>query len=312
VSFRPRSVVRSLVSLCCIGLSLADAFLAETGSSSRAAAADEPAHFHHVRLNAPDVSASKSFYQKYYGAVPVKYRGNPDALFVERSFLLFNAVGAPADGKLDTGIWHIGWGGVDVAHEYGWLKKHGLDIVTPLSPLPGPDNFYFYSRGPGHELIEINTMGHHRFAHVHFFATDVNATCRWYAKHLGLKPRLPERPKPAGDMSTLAKIWINVIPCDNVTMIFFGKPDVEPSPPWWPEPPLKAIQPTKGRPIDHIAFSYRQIEPVLAALQSSGIKIVEPIKEDPKYHFKSFFVEGPDHVLIEIVEEKPIPEGIWE
>ncbi len=221
-------------------------------------------------------------------------------------------VDAPADGKLDTGIWHIGWGGVDVAHEYEWLKKQKLDIVTPLSPLPGPDNYYFYARGPGHELIEINTMGHYRFAHVHFFATDVNATCRWYVKHLGLKPRLPERRKPAGDMSTLAKIWINVIQCDNVTMIFFGKPDVEPPPPWWPEPPLKTLQPTKGRPIDHIAFSYRHIEPVLAAMQSSGVKIVEPIKEDPKYHFKSFYVEGPDRVLIEIVEEKPIPEGIWE
>jgi catechol 2,3-dioxygenase-like lactoylglutathione lyase family enzyme len=311
VSFRRQTVARSLAALCFVGLSFAEVFLVDPGSPSRAVAADEPAHFHHVRLNTPDVGASKSFYQKYYGAVPVKYRGNPDALFVERSFLLFNAVGAPADGKLDTGIWHIGWGGVDVPHEYEWLKKQGLEIATPLSPL-GNNNYYFYARGPGRELIEINTMKHHRFGHVHFFCTDVNETCRWYAKHLGLKRLLPERPKPAGDMSTIAKIWINVIDCDNVRMLFFGKPDVEPPPPWWPEPPLKTLQPTKGRPIDHIAFSYRQIEPVLAALQSSGVKIVEPIKEDPKYHFKSFFVEGPDHVLIEIVEEKPIPEGTWE
>ena len=61
-------------------------------------------------------------------------------------------------------------------------------------------------------------------------------------------------------MSTLAGIWINVIQCDNVTMIFFGKPDVSPSPPWWPDEPLKEIQPTKGRPIDRIAFSYRDID----------------------------------------------------
>jgi catechol 2,3-dioxygenase-like lactoylglutathione lyase family enzyme len=278
---------------------------------ARGAAADEPAHFHHVRLNAPDPQESIAFYKKYYGAVPIKYRGNPDALFVERSFLLLNKVDAPADGTLDTGIWHMGWGGVDVPHEFEWLKKEGLEIATPLSPL-GNNNYYFYARGPGHELIEINTMGHHRFGHVHFFCTDVNATTSWYVKHLGLKARLPNRPKPTGDMSTIAKIWINVIQCDNVTMIFFGKPDIEPGPPWWRDPPLKEINPTKGRPIDHIAFSYRQIEPVLEAMQKSGVKIVEPIKEDPKYHFKSFYVEGPDNVLIEIVEEKPIPEGIWE
>jgi catechol 2,3-dioxygenase-like lactoylglutathione lyase family enzyme len=276
------------------------------------ALAAEPAHFHHVRLNVQATRPSIDFYRKYYGAVPVKYRGNPDALFVERSFLLFNVVDSAPDGALDTGIWHIGWGGVDVRNEYEWWKKHGLAIATPLSPLPGVDNYYFYARGPGKELIEINTMGHHRFAHVHFFCTDVNATCRWYAEHLGIKPRYPERPKPAGDMSSLNKIWINVINCDNVTLIFFGKPDVEPPPPWWPEAPLKALKPTKGRPIDHLAFSYRQIEPVFEAMQKSGVKIVEPIKEDPKYHFKSFYVEGPDNVLIEVVEEKPIPEGIWE
>ncbi len=47
-------------------------------------------------------------------------------------------------------------------------------------------------------------------------------------------------------------------------------------------------------------------------MKQSGVKIAETPKIDPKYHFKSFFVEGPDGVLIEIVEEKPVPDGIWE
>lgn len=280
--------------------------------SSQAIAADEPAHFHHVRLNVQDVPKSMSFYRRVFGAVPVKYRGNPESMFVERSFLFFNKVDSPPDPALNTGIWHIGWGGVDVRNEYEWIRKHGVDIQTPLSPLPGADNYYFYMSGPDKELIEINTMGHHRFGHVHFFADDVNATCAWYAKHLGLKPRFPSRPKPAGDMSTLDKIWINVIQCDNVTMIFFGKPDLDKAPPWWREPPLKKLQPTQGRPIDHIAFSYRHIDPVLERLKQSGVKIVQTVQVDPRYHFKSFSVQGPDGVLIEIVEEKPIPEGIWE
>jgi len=44
----------------------------------------------------------------------------------------------------------------------------------------------------------------------------------------GLKPRFPQVKKPAGNMSGLSSIWINIIQCDNVTMIFFGKPDVLP------------------------------------------------------------------------------------
>ncbi len=105
---------------------------------------------------------------------------------------------------------------------------------------------------------------------------------------------------------------MNFIQCDNVLMIFFGKPDVEPAPPWWPAAPLKEIQPTKDRPIDRLGFSYRDIQGVYDRMQAAGVKILEPISERPQYRMKSFLVEGPDRVSIEIVESKPIPEGIWE
>jgi catechol 2,3-dioxygenase-like lactoylglutathione lyase family enzyme len=155
-------------------------------------------------------------------------------------------------------------------------------------------------------------MGHHRFAHVHFFCTDVNASAQWYHQHLGLRPRLNHPKKPAGNMATLGGIWMNVIQCDNVQMIFFGKPDVSPSPPWWPDPPLVDIQPTKDRPIDRIGFSYREIEPVFERMKAAGVTILEPIAERSDLKLKSFLVEGPDRVSVEIVEAKPIPEGTWD
>ncbi|MBX7167284.1 MAG: VOC family protein [Pirellulales bacterium] len=279
-----------------------------------------PARFHHVRLNVTNPKRSVQFYRRVFGAVPVQFNDAVEALFTERSFILFNQVAEPPEAALNTGIWHIGWGGVDVKNEYEWWKNHDVDIHTPLSPLPGPNNYYMYISGPDKELIEINTMGHHRFAHVHFFADDVNAACAWYAKHLGLKPRAPQVPKPPapteprkpGDPKALSDIWINTIQCDNVLMIFFGKPDWDPAPYWWPDPPLKEIQPTRGRPIDHLAFSYRQIEPVFERMQREGATIVEPIAVREPHKLKSFFVQGPDQVLIEVVESKPIPEGLWQ
>jgi catechol 2,3-dioxygenase-like lactoylglutathione lyase family enzyme len=276
-------------------------------------AAEEPhARFHHVTLNVVDPQKSIQFYGRVFGATPVKFRGVADAAFTEKSFLLFNKVDKPADNRLNTGVWHIGWGGVDVKNEYEWWKRHNVDFHTPLTPLGGPDNYYMYINGPDKELIEINTMGHHRFAHVHFFCTDVNEVTDWYTKHLGLKPRVPRREKPKGDMSTLAGIWINVIQADNVTMIFFGKPDITPAPPWWPDEPLKDIQPTAGRPIDRIGFSYRDVGPVYDRLKAAGVKIIEPLAERPQFKLKSFIVEGPEKVSIEIVEAKPVPEGVWE
>lgn len=272
----------------------------------------EAARFHHVRLNTMDPSKSIEFYAKHFGAVPIRWKGVADALFVERSFLLFNKVAEAPPKELTSGIWHIGWGGVDVVNEYQWLKRHGVDFHTPPQPLPGFDNFYMYINGPAGELIEINTMGHRRFAHVHFFCDDVNATCDWYAKHLGLKPRRATVPKPKAKMDTLLGIWMNFIQCDNVVMIFFGKPDAEPSPPWWPDPPLKEFQPTKGRPIDHIAFAYRDIQAVYDRMKESRAEILSEPAFDGVYGFKSFYVQGPDKVLVEIVEAKPIPEASWE
>lgn len=282
--------------------------------TQEAAAQDavEPARFHHVRLNVTEPQKSIKFYRDVFGAVPVKYRGKVDALFCERSFLILNQVDVPPNGQLNTGIWHMGWGGVDVKNEFEWWKAKGVDIHTPLSPLPGKDNYYMYISGPDKELIEINTMGHHRFGHVHLFATDVNETTRWYQQHLGLKARMPMGKKPLGDMSTLAGIWMNVLPCDNVAIIVFGKPDVEPAPPWWPDSPLREIQPTDGRPINHIAFSYRQIEPVLERMKAAGVEVVQPIQTDQRLGHNSFQVRGPDGVLVEVVEAKPIPEGVWD
>jgi catechol 2,3-dioxygenase-like lactoylglutathione lyase family enzyme len=274
-------------------------------------AEDERAHFHHVHLNVTNPEKSIQFYTSVFGATPTKFQGVSDALFTERSFILLNKVEAPPPSELRSGIWHIGWGGVDVANEYEWLKKKGVTFHTPLTPLRGPDNYYMYISGPDKELVEINTMGHHRFAHVHLFANDVNETAAWYADHLGIPLRTREVPKPK-DMVAARGVWANAFRCDNVNFIIFGKPDTEPVPPWWPDPPLKSLAPTRGRAIDHVAFSFRSIEPVFQRMKSAGVQIVEPIAVREDYRLKSFFVLGPNEVLVEIVEAKPIPEGIWE
>ena len=67
-----------------------------------------------------------------------------------------------------------------------------------------------------------------------------------------------------------------------------------------------------GRVIDHIAFSFRDIQPVFDKMKANGVEIVKPITEDPELKMKSFFVRGPDQVLVEVIEAKPIPEGVWE
>jgi catechol 2,3-dioxygenase-like lactoylglutathione lyase family enzyme len=72
----------------------------------------------------------------------------------------------------------------------------------------------------------------------------------------------------------------------------------------------RQLQSTQGSPIDHIAFSYENIEPELERMKAAGVTIAQPIAERPE-GVKSFFITGPDAVSIEIVEAKPIPDGLW-
>ena len=46
-------------------------------------------------------------------------------------------------------------------------------------------------------------------------------------------------------------------------------------------------------------------------MKAAGVQIEAPIAMRPADDLKSFFVRGPDNVLIEIVEAKPIPDGLW-
>jgi catechol 2,3-dioxygenase-like lactoylglutathione lyase family enzyme len=133
----------------------------------------------------------------------------------------------------------------------------------------------------------------------------VNATAQWFVDHLGLQGR-GDRPKPEDPN----RIWSNAVFVDNVNLIVFEKPS--PGGRLWEEGMKVDFDPTKGAVIDHLAFSYRDIEPVHERMKAAGLEIVEPISTNEDTGVTSFFVQGPGKLLIEIVEEKPIPEGIWE
>lgn len=266
--------------------------------------------FHHVGLNVTDPDETVEFYSKVFGALGVEYAGKAKALFTERSFLMLQQVAQTPPSNLSSAIWHIGWAGVDGVNEYEYWKKQGVEFQTPPNPLG--DEYWMYLYGPDAELIEIFTgERHHRFNHVHLLATDPNLTTDWYARYLGARPRREHvEPRVTGD----AQFWSNSIRVDNVSIIVFGYPDPENPPFYMPEEATPgAFAPTSGRSIDHLAFSYRDIDPVFAHMKEQGAEIVKPIApSDELGGGRSFFVMAPDGVLVEVVEAQPIPDSAWE
>lgn len=279
-------------------------------------AAKEPvASFHHVRLNVTDPKKTINFYKKYLGAVEVAYRGQTPALFTERSFILLNKVDAPPPHLPKSAISHIGWASVDGQADYEWLKSQGVEFETPIGQLG--NNYGMYLYGPDKELVELWTGGrNHRFDHLHLWATDVEATAKWFREHLGVKGNVLPQPQ-LKDRENIAAIRMAFLQCDNVGIVLFGRPDFESR--WWPggsfkteDGPAGPFEPTDGRTIDHVAFSYRDIEPVFERMKAAGVEIVQPIAEQKDLGHKSFFVRAPDNILVEIVQAKPIPDASWE
>lgn len=274
----------------------------------------EPAHFHHVRLNVTDPDASVKFYSKNFGAVPVNYRHVSKGLFTEQSFILLNKVDEPARHGPRTALSHIGWASTNGQGTYDWLKSQGVEFQTDIAPLAG--NYGMYAYGPDQELVEVWTGSkNHRFDHAHLWANDVEAMCNWYKEHLGATPRV--LPKPAlKHPENIAAIWMGFMQIDNLNLVVFGKPDFESI--WWPgtnytaEDAPPEFESTKGYVVNHLAFSYRDIDPVFERMENAGVEIVEPISKKADVGHRSFFVMAPDKILVEIVEARPIPEGLWD
>jgi len=284
------------------------------GVTASAQDAVEPAHFHHVRMNVINPSVSVKFYAKNFGAVPVNYRNVSNGLFTEQSFILFNKVDEPAPNGPRTALSHIGWASNNGQGTYDWLKSQGVEFQTDIASLGG--NYGMYAYGPDKELVEVWTGSkNHRFDHAHLWATDVEKTCHWFRDHLGAKPRIMPKPK-LKDRENIAAIWMGFMQIDNLSFVAFGKPDFDSV--WWPGSNYKPedappeFEPTKGTVINHLAFSYRDIDPVFDRMKKAGVEIVEPISQKEGVGHRSFFVMAPDKLLIEIVEARPIPEGLWD
>lgn len=282
--------------------------LVGAGVSGLALQQAEPpaAHFHHVHANSTDPAKTQQFYETTFGAQPVKFKGKTDALFLSRGFLLINRV-ATAPSSLDaTAIRHIGWAGIDGPNEFERFKQKGLAFHTPLTPLG--TNWFFYIYGPDREVAEVYTGDqNHLFNHVHLSVNDLGATVGWYERMLGVKfPASAHAPRPTGPNAR----WGSQARVDGVSFVLIYKDD------YYADsehrlPVGRTLQTTAGSPFDHIAFSYERIAPELERMRAAGATILQPIADRPE-GVKSFFVQGPDGVVVEVVEAKAIPDGLWQ
>src|SRR5262249_13138776 len=136
-----------------------------------------------------DPAAAIDFYTSKFDCEKGRFAGAIDAVWAQKSWLLFDKVPATPPWELTSAVWHFGWGVEDMKTTYQKQLEMGTKFFTPLTDISWlagrPDFYYAYVEGPDHALIEINTAAHHRFGHLHLFSEDPIATGEWYVNHFG-------------------------------------------------------------------------------------------------------------------------------
>ena len=267
------------------------------------------AHFHHVHLNATDPATAINFYTSKFDCEKASFAGLQEAVWAQKSWLLFAKVSAPPKSDVTSAIWHIGWGAENMQETYQQQLDMGTKFATPLTDISDIGGghaigvfFYAYVDGPDHQLIELNTTNHHHFGHIHMLSKDPIAAGEWYIKEFGLTRLGRGTPSRESRMYRGFQIAPSMsLMMDNVNIIIYP---MEYAKTQWPELWKNRVdfESTRGHVTDHIGFGVDNLDATLARLKSDGVKVTDEPRSVAGGKVRFAFIEGPDHVRIELVE----------
>lgn len=253
----------------------------------------QTAHFHHVQLNVVDPFATAEYFVAHFGAQPFLTQGFDSSLRTGRSYLFLrkNPPKHVNPKKQLRAFWHIGWGCLAIQYCYGELVRAGVKVRTPLTEL-SPGYFSAYFESPDGALIEVSTFNEDRFGHIDLYSADPWTTGDWYQQRFGMQ-RSPRKwlDQPGGARWKIASLHL-----DNLNLILYPPPnDFE----------GKLIGSEDG-PLERIGFSFDDYEAAVKRFRKEGLKVRPGQDGQP---FRSVTVEGPDGVLLEIVDNASFPAG---
>ena len=110
------------------------------------------------------------------------------------------------------------------------------------------------------------------YDHIHLNVPDAAEASAWYEKHMGGK-RITEAPNRLMFGSTRFMFLVN-----------------------------KAAKPSAGSAIDHVGFSFADLDAKMKEWETAGIKVTTPVRDVPGL-FKLAFLEDPWGTRIEVVQD---------
>ncbi len=122
--------------------------------------------------------------------------------------------------------------------------------------------------------------------HVHIRASDPHASAAWYTEHFGAKLLSSREVMPG-------TITVSMDAGGPVRLNISSKPEGTPD--------VKAAAELNRLGLEHFGFDVDDIETDIARFEAAGVRVVLPITEVAG-GTRLAYIEGPDDVLIELVQ----------
>jgi len=259
------------------------ALLIISGGIFLAAAAPSPAwaaKWHHVHLTASDTPEAAQWYAKYLEGAAIK-NGPFDIAAFGETLVIFFPNKNEFEGSVGSSVDHIGWSFPDLDAKMKEFEEAGIKIVAPAIKL-GKLKFGFIEDPWGTKIEVMEDPELIGFHHIHLLVPDTTASQNWYSKAFG------------GEVTKFGG-FLPAVKYENMWLIIQRGKD-------------KA--PTKGRSVDHISWSFPDLDAGIANLAEMGTTLESgpmalPLPDGTK--LKIAFLIDPDGVRIEIVEAPEAP-----
>jgi lactoylglutathione lyase len=237
--------------------------------------ASAAAAYHHMHLKVPNAEEAVQWYIKHMDCKAVPNRANA-ADCGTALFLFF--VKPPTGPSVGSGANHIGFSFTDLDAKVKALEAAGIKLEGPVRDVKGLFKLAFLSDPWGTRIEIVQHPEYLGFHHVHLSSAEPAKTLAWYQNLFG-----GENAKLQGmiDGVLYGKVWLLAVAAK--------------------EP----VVPTEGRAIDHLGFSFPDLDAAAADIKKKGVTFqTEPRALTPPSPsaVKISFITGPDGVRIEVVE----------
>ena len=275
--------------------------------SARQSPATPPAfRFHHVHLNTVSARNAIDFYARHFN-VERAALGRVPALRAQGKWLLFNEVRSAPAWPVVSSLYHIGWGAPDMKATFQQLLDGKVAFETPITDISqvieaGSGRVFFaYIDGPDHAMIEINTARDDTFQHVHFLSDDPVSAGQWYVRHFGATSANANPSREAHSHNGLQIYPFMGASLDGIQFFWYPKAFGQGSyPEAWKG--RSSFASSRGRVIDHVAFSVAGLDAALVRLEADGVTVLQRPRATLDGQVRSAFVTAPDGVELELVE----------